>query len=50
MNKDFYNELQFSYVSLTKRFAKYSDYSFDCFYKCYNDQYSRSPKSPTSEY
>lgn len=39
MNKDFYNELQFLYVSLTERFAKYSDYSYDGFYKCYNDQY-----------
>ncbi len=39
MNEDFYNELQFLYVSLTERFSKYSDYNYDEFYKCYNDQY-----------
>jgi len=39
MNKDFYNELQFLYVSLTERFSKYSDYRYDGFYKCYNRKY-----------
>ena len=39
MNQDFYNQLQFLYVSLTERFSKYSDYTYDGFYKCYNEKY-----------
>lgn len=39
MDKDFYNELQILYVSLTERFAKYSDYTYNGFYKCYNGKY-----------
>lgn len=39
MNKDFYNELQLLYISLTERFSRYSDYNYDGFYKCYNNQY-----------
>ncbi|WP_304342928.1 hypothetical protein [Chryseobacterium koreense] len=39
MNQDFYNELQFLYVSLTERFLKYTDYTYDGFYKCYNENY-----------
>lgn len=39
MNKDFYNELQILYVSLTERFSKFSDYYYDGSYKCYNGKY-----------
>lgn len=39
MDQDFYNELQFLYVSLTERFSKYSDYTYERFYKCYNEKY-----------